>query len=183
MNLINDFKIRRLEERDLKLVLDWRNQLHIRENMYTDHIISWEEHVAWFHRVELHKNSEYFILEIKEIPAGFLSIVDIDKKNGKCYWGFYIGDISAPRGSGSIFEFLALNYIFNELHIRKLYCEVFAFNEKVIKLHKKFGFKQEGLFREHILKNNKYEDVVSLALFRNEYVETFPSIEKRINRI
>jgi len=42
---------------------------------------------------------------------------------------------------------------------------------KVIKLHKKFQFKEEGIFKTHIYKNEQYQDVICLALFREDWLE------------
>ena len=43
------------------------------------------------------------------------------------------------------------------------------FNQSVIKLHTRFGFLEEGVFRRHVLKNAMYEDVVALAIFKEEW--------------
>ena len=62
-----------------------------------------------------------------------------------------------------------LKYVFEELKFNKLVCEVFTSNHNVIKMHEKFGFRREGYFRNHILKNEIYHDVVTLALLQSEW--------------
>lgn len=164
-----DFTLRPMSDNDLPLVLQWRNSERVRANMYTDNIISIKEHQDWFARAKGDPKTKYFVFEYKGTPVGSVNIVQIDDKNSKCYWGFYLGELDAPKTSGPAMEFLALEYMFNTLKMRKVYCEVFVFNEPVIKLHKKFGFVEEGKFIGHVLKNNIYEDVASLAIFKNAW--------------
>jgi len=53
----------------------------------------------------------------------------------------------------------------------QVFKEVLDLNMKVIKLHKKFQFKEEGIFKTHIYKNEQYQDVICLALFREDWLE------------
>jgi len=164
-----DFVLRPMSDKDIPLVLEWRNSERVRANMYTDHLISIDEHQKWFSRAKDDVKSRFFIFEHKGTPVGVVNIVQIDDSNKKCYWGFYLGEAEAPKTSGPAMEFLALEYMFDTLEMRRVCCEVFVFNEPVIKLHKKFGFVEEGVFVGHTLKNNKYEDVVSMAIFRDAW--------------
>ena len=47
--------LRMLEYRDLDLVLQWRNTDRIRKNMFSDHIISVDEHYQWFSSLDKKK--------------------------------------------------------------------------------------------------------------------------------
>ena len=84
------------------------------------------------------------------------------------------------KGVGSFVEYSILNYVFNDLKLNKLCCEVLGFNEKVVKMHNSFGFLEEGLFREHIIKGGKIFDVVRLAVLRKEWEENKLKIENRL---
>jgi len=146
--------------------------------MYSDHVISQQEHDAWFARALADTPEFYLIFLYEDKPIGFISFTDISAVNGRCYWAFYLGETDVPRGTGSVMEFFALDYAFLTVKIRKLCCEVFTFNGGVIKLHEKFGFAQEGRFVGHYLKNEKYEDIVCLAKFGTNWIderETFKS--------
>lgn len=167
----DSFSIRPIEVNDKDRILLWRNSERVRCNMYTDQIISRQEHDAWFARVLTDTPAHYLIFMHKESPIGFISFTNISAANGRCYWAFYLGETDVPRGVGSVMEFFALDYAFLTLKIRKLCCEVFSFNESVIKLHEKFGFAQEGRLVEHYLKNMNYEDIVSLAKFGLNWID------------
>ena len=67
---------------------------------------------------------------------------------------------------------LGIEYVFKQLGIRKLCGEAFAYNTSSIRFHKKLGFTEEGRFLKHILKNGVYEDIVSFALFKDDWVST-----------
>lgn len=157
-------------------VLQWRNQDRIRKNMYTDHIISEEEHENWIKSVLCNSSKAYLVSKYKDKDIGLVYFYDIDLRNYICKWGFYVGEESSPQGSGFVIELLALEFAFENLKIRKLCCEVFLFNQTVIKQHKRFGFQEEGILKKHILKEEVYEDIVLMSLFSNEW----PNIKQNI---
>ncbi len=175
----SDFSLREMTEDDLGVVLEWRNLESVRAYMYTDHIISMEEHRAWYSRAKKDPTSVYLICEEQGAAIGVVNFVQIDHTNEKAFWGFYLGQQSGPRGRGSIMEYLALEYAFGQLGLRKLCGEVLSFNDHVLKLHNKFGFLEEGRFRQHVLKNGKYEDVISIGLLADEWAEK----RERLGRI
>ncbi len=175
-----NFILRRMSLDNMELVFKWRNKQHIRDNMYTDHEISPEEHEKWFHGTLARSDVDYRIFEYRERPLGLANATGIDQRNSKCSWGFYLGEDDGPRGVGAVMELVALTHIFEEIGVRKLCCEVFLYNKAAIKLHKKFGFQEEGYLRRHILKNGLYEDVVILTLFKKEWLELKNKMRKKI---
>jgi UDP-4-amino-4,6-dideoxy-N-acetyl-beta-L-altrosamine N-acetyltransferase len=172
--------IRPIEIMDKNLILQWRNSDQVRSNMYNDHLISQEEHESWFTRALVDTSAVYLVFLYESRPIGFISFTSISAVHRRCYWAFYLGEVDVERGSGSVLEFFALDYAFFTLEIQKLCCEVFAFNNSVIKLHQKFGFIQEGRFVEHYKKNEGYEDIVCLAKFAYSWTEERPTFENRL---
>jgi UDP-4-amino-4,6-dideoxy-N-acetyl-beta-L-altrosamine N-acetyltransferase len=147
--------------------------------MYSDHTISPDEHVAWFKRALTAKDARFLIFEIGGRPLGFVSFTNISELHERCTWAFYIGEADAPKGSGSAMEYFAIDYAFNKLNIRKLCCEVFSFNEKVIKLHGRFGFVAEGHFLKHYKKNGNFEDIVCLAKFADLWPQEKDELKRK----
>lgn len=177
MSMREDFSLRPVEAKDLEKILEWRNSDRIRNYMYTDHLISIEEHQAWFLRLKDDLSSLYFIFEIQAKPFGLVYFTDIDKKNKKSNWGFYLGEPDAPRGSGVAMGVLGLECAFTQLNLRKLCGEAFVFNDASIRFHKKLGFVEEGRFSKHVLKNGVYEDVVTFALFFDDWCQLRPVLD------
>ena len=163
-------KLRPIISDDLEKILSWRNSERIRVNMYSDHSISLSEHTAWFERLQLQETSKFLLFEAVERPAGLVYFTDIDAENNRSHWGFYLGEENLPRGYGSALGTMGLEYAFNNLNIRKLCGEAFAFNDASIRFHEKFGFAVEGRFVKHVLKRGVYEDVISFALFRESWI-------------
>ncbi|GAE92675.1 hypothetical protein JCM21714_1686 [Gracilibacillus boraciitolerans JCM 21714] len=56
-----------------------------------------------------------------------------------------------------------------QLGIRKICAEVIETNLASLHFHQKLGFKIEGRFKQHIQKDKKLYDVITLALFQDEW--------------
>jgi UDP-4-amino-4,6-dideoxy-N-acetyl-beta-L-altrosamine N-acetyltransferase len=179
MPLRTDYKLRPVEERDLDLVLSWRNSERVRRTMYADHIISVAEHRAWFERLQSSDRLQYLIFEHKGRPVGMVKIDDINRTNRTCYWGFYIGEEDTPKGTGSAMGFLALEHVFGTLGMGRVIGEVLAFNEGSIKFHRRLGFVEEGRFAGHVMRQGVCEDVVSFVLVDSVWQALRPQLEQK----
>ncbi|MCF7822810.1 MAG: UDP-4-amino-4,6-dideoxy-N-acetyl-beta-L-altrosamine N-acetyltransferase [Candidatus Marinimicrobia bacterium] len=161
----------KLEEIHLEMVRSWRNSSEVSDYMYTDRQISKKHQKEWFEKVESDQNSFYWIIKYENRPIGLASITNIDDTLKSCYWAFYLGDTSIRGGGiGSFVELFVINYVFNILKLNKLRCEVFTSNDKVIRMHEKFGFRREAFYREHCLKNGEYQDVVGMAILKKDWM-------------
>lgn len=171
-------QLRAVEEKDLEQMLAWRNSERISANMYTGHVITLAEHRAWFARLTEEGRAFAFLFEVSGRPLGVVNLTQMDRVNGTCHWGFYIGEAGAPPGSGTRMAYLALTHIFERLNLRKVIGEAFAFNQASIAYHKKLGFSQEAHFVKHVLKDGRYEDIISFALLKSDWLRLKPQIEK-----
>ncbi len=172
--------LRTIKKDEIELMLSWRNHPSIRMNMYNQHEIRREEHLKWWDKASASEYDQYFMYELNEIPTGIIGFNNIDKNNKNASWAFYASP-NATKGSGTKMEFLALEYAFNTLSLHKLYCEVLAFNTSVIKMHKKFGFLEEGVFREQYLKHEQFIDIYRLGILKNEWLLNRNAIKKKID--
>ena len=168
-------QLRNTTDNDLELIRSWRNAPEIASKMYTRHTISANEHRAWWLRVCASNDQAHFIYENAGIAFGVVNFTKIDRTNENCFWAFYANP-SAPRGTGSCMEYLALEYAFTKLQLKKLSCEVLSFNESVIKLHKKFGFREEGVFRKHHKIGDQFVDVIRLGILDIEWIDAKKSV-------
>jgi len=161
--------LRRLAEPDLALILGWRNAPSVRACMFSQHDITFAEHQAWFERVKDDSRSRWFIWEDADgIPRGTANFVDIRPAVGAAFWGFYCAP-DAPRGTGTQMCSEALDTAFGSLQLHKVNAEVLASNVKSLHLHRKLGFRQEGLFRDGHRQAGNYEDVVRFGLLSHEW--------------
>lgn len=174
--------LRPIEDSELELMLCWRNDSTVRANMYQNHKISLSEHLSWWKRINNSDHHQYFMYESNGIQSGIVGFTNIDSENKNSFWAFYASP-AAPKGAGSRMELLALDYAFNELCLHKLCCEVLDFNKSVIKLHKKFGFKVEGIFRDQYLRGNTFIDVYRLSMLASEWADTQHEMRAKISRL
>lgn len=172
-------KLRLIESSELEIIRSWRNDPSIRKNMYSRHEISADEHARWWKKISEREDQKYFMYEYLGVPYGVVSFNSIDRVNSNSAWAFYASP-SSPKGTGSRMEFLAIDYVFHELKLYKLYCEVLDFNSAVIKLHQKFGFQVEGVFRQHHKIDDGYASIVRLGLL---YTEWESKREEMLNRL
>lgn len=164
-------------------IRDIRNEEQVRKWMYTDHLISKEEHEAWLKRLDADKKNIVFIVSIdNNEPLGVLSINSIDKNHEKAEWAYYLTG-SARSGLGAVLEFFILDYVFNVLKLKKLNCEVIENNDSVISLHLKFGFQQEGFRKYNIVKNGTRIGVYLLGMTDIEWKENKDKIQKKYMKL
>lgn len=165
-------------------VRNWRNQNEIRKNMYSDHIISSDEHNQWLTSLHDASTNHVYIAFNDNIPIGLVSINNYKPLWSTADWAFYLNpDYLSHKGLGAALEYHFLNFIFNKFELTKLNCEVLEINPLVVKLHQKFGFIIEGIKRKNIIKDNKRIDVVLLGILYEEWIAKRPFLEKIINRI
>ena len=167
-----DIKLNTLTESDIELVRNWRNSKDVAKYMYTENEISREQQKKWFTSIQNRNDCKYWIIEYNNSKLGLANLLGIDETLQSCYWAFYLGDSSVRgAGIGSKIEYNVLTYVFDELKLNKLRCEVFVENDMVIKMHEKFGFRREAYYREHCIKGDKKLDVVGLAILKHEWAQ------------
>ena len=177
----NLMKLIDVTEEHIELIYKWRNQPTIRSVMYDSEPINWDKHVAWFNSISKNDMKYAKILIYDQVPYGMGNISIKDKKNAIGEWGFYIGEQNAPKGMGTVLAYKMLEFIFEDLNIRKLCAEVLDYNEKSIKFHEKVGFQKEGILREHVYKNDCYCDIHLYSYFKKDWNKSKAQLEKYFN--
>ncbi|MCR4745636.1 MAG: GNAT family N-acetyltransferase [Lachnospiraceae bacterium] len=62
--------LREVEKDDLELLYSWVNEESVRKYAFDSHIITLEEHTAWFNRMMSDPNQIQFIMMVQESPVG-----------------------------------------------------------------------------------------------------------------
>lgn len=162
--------LRPMTPADKTMVYVWRNRPEVARYMYSDHTITAEEHERWFASVLCDSRKRYWIIVHSGEDLGLACLTAIDPPNRRASWAFYLADPD-QRGKalGGFVEYAVLEHAFDELGLHKLCCEVLAANRTVLSLHERFGFRQEGVLREHVFKGGEFHDVICLAITRPEW--------------
>ena len=173
--------LRDLTPDDKDRILAWRNAPEVRAYMYTDHVISADEHARWWASIPTDTRRRYWIIESNGAPVGLANLADIDANRRQCAWAYYLADPSVRgMGLGSYVEYWMLQHVFETLGLHKLWCEVLISNEPVWRLHETFGFRQEARYRDHVLKDGAWQDVLGLGILEDEWRERRPAMAERL---
>jgi UDP-4-amino-4,6-dideoxy-N-acetyl-beta-L-altrosamine N-acetyltransferase len=147
---------------DLPIVLSWRNHEDVRRFMFTQHVISMDEHISWFARASVDPNRHLLIYQMGDKPLGFINIHEI-AAGGIAEWGFYAAP-DAPRGTGSALGRSVLQHAFQALNLHKLCGHAIEFNERSIRFHLSLGFLKEGVLQKQHFDGESYHDVWCFGL-------------------
>ena len=109
---MSEYSLRPLEERDLQMVLQWRNSERVHSKMLTDHKIVWEEHFAWFQRIKDNPIKRNLIFEFLGRPIGYIGYTEYDEEKGCCSPGAYLGETEVPIDAGITLFYMAVEYAF-----------------------------------------------------------------------
>ena len=153
-----------LTSNELEVVLQWRNQPHIRQNMHSQDEITWAQHEAWFDALKNDESRCFFVYYQNDRPIGVLNFSEHQSTPYTLEWGCYIGEDDVWPGSGLLLEIAALQYALELKGAAVLYAEVLSFNKSVIKLHTLFQytpledgreFERDG--EKHVVKRFEYK--------------------------
>jgi RimJ/RimL family protein N-acetyltransferase len=167
--------LRPIEEEDLEFVRTLFNDPEL-ESL----VVGWSwpvskyQHRKWFEKVSADTNSIRYIIETKEDgPVGTSGWRPIDWKNriAASIGIRIINKQLRSKGIGIDTSMAMFKYIFDELQLNRTDSEVIEYNKASIKLLEKLGYKLEGVRRNYIYKNGKYNNLLLYGLLREEYYE------------
>jgi RimJ/RimL family protein N-acetyltransferase len=171
--------LRCLETEDLPLIMQWRNQQHVRRYFFQKALLSKADQLKWYERYLGDSEREIFIAESHEhgTPIGMIGLYQIDLLNRKAEIGSTIVGDRSMWGKGIAKEMLELllEYSFVDLGMNRLYSYAIAENIGSIRAKQKCGFQLEGTLRQDHYANGTYHDVVLLSILRKEWEQTTES--------
>lgn len=167
--------LRALEVNDHILINKWRNNPEIKKNFAANSFfVSSERDKKWVEERILNDRKDLtLVICLKENNKmiGFTSIKDIDHWNKKVEWsGIVIGE-EKDRGKGYSVEVqkLVLQYLFYDLGMNRVYAYQLEANQASIAMVKKIGFEIEGVVRESLFKDNKYQNLLLISILKSEF--------------
>lgn len=176
-------ELREMTASDSDQVRRWRNLPEVARFMFTDHVVTPEEHAAWFDRALRDATCRYWIIVADGEDIGLANLTGIDHHHGRCSWGMYLASpLARGSGIGSYVLHFLLSYAFESLQLNKVSCEILAMNEASLAMSAALGFTREGVLREHRRKGSELHDVVQFSMLRREWVTRRPDIEERLRR-
>lgn len=119
----------------------------------------------------------YVIIDAKtKIKVGFIGIYEVNDFDKVANVGRLLLDgkylsKSNPYGLESLL--LMFSYVFNEMNFRKITGDIVAQNIQMYKLQIFLGMQEEGLLKEHVLINNRYEDLWIMSIFKDHFEKVY----------
>lgn len=125
-----------------------------------------------FNDYENSNKSNVFAVRNKNTFIGVAGFDDIIEENKVATLFIGLGNRNERgKGYGSETMKLLLEYGFVNLNFHRIQLNVLEFNESAIALYEKFGFKQEGTYREFVLRDGKRYNLFLYGLLKNEWIK------------
>jgi len=172
--------LREIGEADLPTLHEWRN-----DTRFTDYCstrrnkVSFEEFKKELSRDFNRDRHLQCIIVRNDRPIGTIYAYGLNKTDGYVFITTYLTSDCERAGYGAEAFALFMLYLFQNLHLFKIYAEVYSYNEHPLSCLKNAGFIEEGRFRGHRLHNGERCDLTRLAFFREE----LPRLEKFVERL
>lgn len=132
---------------------------------------TWEEFCSEID--QLARQSVFFLatLSADGTPIGFTQAYNLNVQDGWCFTAAYIVEPYRRSPHAAEAYIALLEYLFCSFPSRKVYADVFEFNIRPLKPLMAGGFVEEGRFREHTWHDDRYWDVIRLAMYREKWNE------------
>lgn len=166
--------LRKITLEDTDNIVKWRNDPEVRQNFIFRGAFTSEGHVQWMKtKVASGEVIQYIILiKNNEEPIGSVYFRNVDLLNNSAEYGVFIGEGSARRkGIGSEVARLFTRYGLEELGFHRISLRVLEGNDAAYRTYEKAGFKKEGVFRDMVLLDNKYRNVIFMSLLKEDIEE------------
>ncbi len=158
---------------DIEPMAAWRNDPEVSKYFFDPRQVSVEEQRRWVEHLHGRRDELLFIIAPavnSDRPVGSVGFTEIDLENKRAEFGrFLIEPSSRGKGFGSEALFLSLRYAFSDLKLRRLYLEVYEWNASARSLYERFGFKFEGILRDHIYRDGHYHNAARYGLLEPEF--------------
>ena len=185
-NILNKLELKHISDlnsMELNKILSIRNEKNIRKNMVSKNLITQEEHIIWTNSIKNSKKNFFYAVFYLDKIIGGVGLYNVNNINKISHWGFYVSSLVKINGLGAALEFGLINFVFQKVGLEKLNCEVIETNEAVVKLHKKFGFVEEGFRRENIIKNENRMGVFFLGLTKSDWEREKETVKNRYEKV
>jgi RimJ/RimL family protein N-acetyltransferase len=167
-----------VEEEDLPLLLEWRNNPDYRRYYREYRELTLEHQKKWYkERCIGDDRWQFFVVKAIDEDSdnkvyktiGSCGLTYINWTSRTAEFAITIGDpkYRGKRLGGDTLRTL-IKYGFEELNLNRIWCEVYS-NNAAISVYKHIGFVEEGVLRENYYCEGKYWDSHILSMLKSEY--------------
>lgn len=176
--------LRAIHEGDLPTLYHWRTDLSsIHLWSAAKRPMTFEEFQQEFRAMATGNMLMLFESKESREPVGFAQVAQIDPQHGHASLLFFISGDYQKRGRYPMDAFLLLErYLFEYFALRKLYADVPEYNRDSWHSLLRFGWQEEGPYREHVWFKDRYWDLRRLSTSRAQWQATAERYEIRLKR-
>ena len=111
--------------------------------------------------------------------VGSMNAHGCDKRNGTFEYGISVNRDCWGKGYASDAMKVLFRYFFDELGYHRVGAVVYAYNDRSIAMHERFGFVREGLLREAKYTDGKRYDMLYFGMTAAEFRARHPAAPSR----
>lgn len=160
--------LRALELDDYKTSIKWRNDLRIWDMLGgVRYFVSESYEKRWIENAIFNSKDVRLAICLKENNRyiGNVYMTDINQLERSCTSHILIGEQDCwGKGYGCEALTLATNYMFKERNMHRIQALILESNIQSLKMHQKCGYEVEGLLRDTVFKNGKFQSQYILSL-------------------
>lgn len=166
--------LREISADDLQIINQWRNDKGLIDLLGSPfRYINHETDKRWFESYLANRNTNVRCAIVdKESNAiiGLVNLTNIDWSCRGAEFSIMIGNSNFySKGIGKMATIEMLKHGFNNLNLHRIYLTVLTYNDIALKLYKSIGFEQEGIIRDAVFKQGKYQDAYMMSILEDEF--------------
>jgi len=165
------FKLRPIEEQDLKWLLELHNDPEVLKNLTCSIAVSEDAHYRWWESTK-HNNKEKRLIFCNDEfdRIGLTKFYSIDQENKNCVLGADIHKDFRGKGLAKPMWKQMLYYCFDELSLHRVSLTTAEYNFIAQKVYMHLGFKIEGTQRESLFRDGKFWDQICMSLTKKQWL-------------
>ncbi len=167
--------LRAMKREDIEYAVRYQSDLDVTNNYFMSLNLfptsdMWDK---WYEGIAEDDKGFSFAIENKGgLYIGGCHTMWLNWKNRTTYIAIYIGHPDyRSKGYGTEALTLFLDFLFNELGLRKVKLNVFSFNSRAIRCYEKCGFSLDGINREELFRGGRYHDNLAMSITSEAFNE------------
>lgn len=142
------------------------------EALHKEYVLSWikPEEAKWGYSDLVDSSKPQYILIMlldDGTPVGALEVFNIDRENKKCEYGAILGDKKGAFGARKLIKGVFTS-LFEE-GFNRIYTKTTRLNPVIFKINTFLGFTLEGVERQAVRVNDRFEDRLIMGLLKEDF--------------
>jgi RimJ/RimL family protein N-acetyltransferase len=165
-------RLRPIERTDVDALLPWVNDPEVTRTLLIYRPMTREAEIEFI--AQLAKSEQDvalgIVLKATDRLIGATGLNQVDTRSRQCQFGIFIGDKAEwGKGYGTEATRLITGFAFETLNLNRVWLHVTAENAAGIRAYEKVGYRREGVLRQALYKEGRYQDLVTMAILRDEW--------------